>query len=234
MADSLGIAKSALIAGNAVSEIQATNMSASKSVAGKGQQFSLIANRGSGVTASGNGGVSGTLLKNISEAGNAEKDGNPLHVALGRKSFFVTDDGFTRVGTWGFNKDGNCVNHLGQKLKCFRLNENGEHINPATNQPLSGNFSQNDMVTPNKNDIRMNATATNNVKIAYKLAEQGTPPGTVKSTPISVYDSLGGANNVDLQFTRADVTGGNITTALTTKANVNGLTDNDTVAAITV
>ena len=35
MADSLGIAKSALIAGNAVSEVQATNMSASKSVAGK-------------------------------------------------------------------------------------------------------------------------------------------------------------------------------------------------------
>lgn len=230
MGDSLGIAKSALIAGNAVSEVQATNMSASKSVAGKGQQFSLISNRGSGVTASGNGGVSGTLLKNISEAGTAEKNGNPLHVALGRKAFFVTDDGFTRVGTWGFNKDGNCVNHLGQKLKCFRLNENGEHINPVTNQPLSGNFSQSDMVTPNKNDIRMNATATNNVKIAYKLAEQGTPPGTVKSTPISVYNSLGGSNSVDLQFTRADVTGGNITTALTTKANVSGLTDNDTVA----
>ncbi|PIZ33093.1 MAG: hypothetical protein COY39_04040 [Alphaproteobacteria bacterium CG_4_10_14_0_8_um_filter_37_21] len=230
MADPLGIAKSALIAGTAVSEVQATNMSASKSVAGRSQQFSLISNRGSGVTASGNGGVSGTLLKNISEAGNAEKDGNPLHVALGRRSFFVTDGGFTRVGTFAFNKDSNLVNHLGQQLKCFRLNENGAHINPITNQPLSGNFSQNDMVTPNKNDISMDAAATNNVKLAYKLAEQGTPPGTITSTPISVYDSLGGANNIDLQFTRADITGGNITTTSTTMANINDLTNSNIVA----
>ncbi len=226
MADPFSIAKSALIAGTAVSEVQATNMAASKTVAGKGQQFTLIANRGSGVTASGNGGVSGTLLKNISEAGNAEKDGYPLHIALGRKSFFVTDAGFTRVGTWQFNKDGDCANHLGQKLNCYKVNEDGERINPITNQILSGTFAQSDMMTPNKNDIAMNASATSNVSITYKLAEQNTPAGTVKTTPITVYNSLGGANNLELNFTRASIVGGNITTSSTATATVNALTVN--------
>jgi flagellar hook-basal body protein len=224
MADPLSIAKSALIAGNAVSEVQATNMTASKAIAGRGQQFMLMSNRGSGATISGNGGVSGTLLKNISESGTIEKDGNALHAALGRKSFFVTDRGFTRVGTWGFNKDSDCVNHLGHKIKCFRLNENGQRINPTTNLPLSGNFAQTDMVTPHKNDINMDATATNAVNLAYKLGEQGIAAGTVNSTPISIYDSLGGVNNLSLNFTRANVSAGHVTLTSSSLASINALT----------
>ncbi|MDP2193563.1 MAG: hypothetical protein Q8K36_03450, partial [Alphaproteobacteria bacterium] len=121
MSDPLSTARTALTAASTVADVQATNMAASKTIAGKGQSFALLADRGSRETASGNGGVSGTLIKRIDEAGAAENDGNPLHVCLGRKSFFITDYGFTRVGTWKFNREGDCINHIGHKLKCFQL-----------------------------------------------------------------------------------------------------------------
>lgn len=213
----LETAKSALIAGNTRAEIGASNMAVSQAVAGRSQQFSLTANRGSGEMSSGNGAVSGTLLKNIAEIGNAEKDGNPLHAALGRKAFFVTDQGFTRVGTWGFNKDGDCVNHLGHKIQCFP-------VDPLTQVNTNTDISALSYV--NKNNINLTAEATANVGVNYNLGGLNTSSKTVadiptlltsaadRSTSTNVYDSLGGSHILSVEFRKYDATAVNAAVAV--------------------
>ncbi|CAO5680603.1 MAG: hypothetical protein NEHIOOID_00288 [Holosporales bacterium] len=207
MAGSLSIAKTGLIQGSNVMNVEASNMAISQTVAGKKSSPFIDAiaayNKNQGVT----NGVTGSTIQNISTAGTLEKVDNPLYCAAGDNGFFVVDNGYTKIGTWGFNNKGDLVNHLGQRLNAYELDVNGNIIDPSTGLKVTPNAtSKLYMAGINKNNIKLNPTATTNINLSYRLPVYGNVPGDTYPIDVTVLDSLGISHHLKLNMTRATVT----------------------------
>ncbi|MBP9753070.1 MAG: flagellar hook-basal body complex protein [Proteobacteria bacterium] len=203
MTDSLGIAKQGIKQGNLVMQSLAANMSNSRAVAGKGSQYFMHSVSDGAGTANG---VSGYLVNNISAQGATVSVDNQMYCAAGSNGFFVCDKGVTRVGTWAFDKDGDCANHLGNKLLVYQLDANGNRVNPNnTTEIIADNTTTNFMTHINQNNIQMEPTATSKLTYAYQLPVEATTTGSEITTDATVYDSLGVAHNLKLTFTRAQI-----------------------------
>lgn len=212
MPDPIQTSKSALLAAQNLMQTISSNMGSAQSVAGKRQEFYVHSLKGSGTSSSGFSGVSGNLIQHISEVGNAQQDDNPMHAVAGAGGYFVVDGGFTRIGTFGFDKEGACINHLDQKLLTYQLNEKGQKIDPKNpGTVITDTSTQTYMTNPNKYQIRMDAKATDSIDFAFQVPEQGIAVGATFSTDINVNDSFGTLHSLRVTFKRAAFAGGLIT-----------------------
>lgn len=206
MPSALSIAKTGLIEGSSVMNVEASNMSISQTVAGKKSHRFIDSmasyNQNVGATL----GVSGTTVQNISQQGGLEKVENPLYCAAGENGFFVVDKGFTKTGTWGFNKNHDLVNHLGQYLNAYKLDVNGNTIDPASGLPVTPSTTGRTYMTHiNSSNIRLNPTATTKIDLSYNLPVDGNLPGDTYPTDVTVIDSLGVRHRLTVNMTRASV-----------------------------
>lgn len=206
MAGSLSIAKTGLIQGSNVMNMEASNMAISQTVAGKKSTPFIDAiaayNKNQGVT----NGVTGATVQNISTPGTLEKVENPLYCAAGDNGFFVVDQGYTKVGTWGFNNKGDLVNHLGQRLNAYQLDADANIIDPLTQVKVNPNaITKIYMDGINKNNIKLNPTATTNINLSYRLPIHGNAPGDTYPIDVTISDSLGVSHHLKLNMTRATI-----------------------------
>jgi flagellar hook protein FlgE len=119
--------------------------------------------------------------------------GNSTDVAINGNGFFVIsvegEMGFTRSGSFTFNKDGNLVSSDGFRAMGY--------------MGTDGVISTSGAIVPiviEKGQI-IQASATNNVCITANLDAQAEV-GDSLSTPVQVYDSLGQAHNVTVTYTK--------------------------------
>lgn len=203
----LQIAKTGMLVGQTKMDTLAANMANANAVSGKNTDFftTAIPNVGSG-THKGTGGVTGKIVQNIRQSGSAMTVDNNLFCAAGDKGFFVVDGGVTRIGTFDFNQEGFCVNHLGKKLMVYHVNANGEKVDPLNpSNTISDNTTQKYLTSINKFDLRMDAKATSSVDFNYQLPQEGTSAGTTITSNVTVFDSFGAGHNLKFTFTKAAI-----------------------------
>ena len=135
--------------------------------------------------------------------------GNPLGMAVAGQGFFAVSQAtsqvnnvptfnvqqnYTRTGDFRMNATGYLVNSAGQYL-------NGWSVNSATNA-----VNQNALIPIQVNQSTYNPVATSNVTLAANLPatpSAGTATSTAPlSSQISVYDALGTAHTVTLNWTQ--------------------------------
>jgi flagellar hook protein FlgE len=204
MADSMSIAKTGIKQATQNMATLANNMALSKSIAGRGSNYFMNA-----MTEGVDGtimGVTGTLVNNISQPGKTVSVTDSLWCAAGNNGYFVVDNGFTRVGTWRFDDTGTCINHLGNQLMAYRVNADGQKINPDNvTQTISDNTTQTYMSTINTKNLRLNATATSNITYGYQLPVNSTNIGGTVRSDVTVFDSMGNQHNLTFTFKKAEV-----------------------------
>lgn len=206
MTSALQISKTGMLVGHEKMNALAADMANANAVAGKNTNYFTTSIPSSGGVQKGSGGVSGKLLQNIDQTGSAKGVENSLYCAAGEKGFFVVDGGFTRVGTWDFNAEGYCVNHLGKQLKVYHVNPDGERVDPKNpTNVISDKTSQTYLTGINKLVLRMDARATENINFSYQLPQEGVAGGDKITSDVTVFDSLGSVHNLKLTFTKANI-----------------------------
>ena len=148
----------------------------------------------------------GTKLNGVTQVfsqGSITATDKSTDVAISGDGFFVTDStdgrGFTRNGSFNFNKDGELVNIDGAKVKGFRADDDGK-------------------ITTNLDSIKLeksiiDAKKTENLDIAMNLDIRGDvlPNGfdparpnetSNYSTGVTIYDSAGNAHNLTMFFAK--------------------------------
>ena len=193
--------------------------------------LSTINNSGSGSGSSFSaGGIQSHHQQYVSEVGSQTPSPIPTHVALGPNAFFITRStpdnngriGYTRVGTFEQDQDGNFVNHAGEYLQIFETDVNGV--------PLSADITTTaNLVTLNVESLSGLPSATSNIELNQKLP--GTAPispaaGSVVTVPVTIYDSLGAAHVINYTWTKQSETAG---ASQTWRVVVNGGADLNTV-----
>lgn len=134
-------------------------------------------------------------------SGNLQPTSRMSDVAIEGKGFFVVQDGtsqaFTRVGAFDTDGDGVLVDSEGRKVL-------GWVIDPATGAlPLDKTET---LLGPIRIAIGSNmpAKATDSM-VWQKNLDAQAPDGTVKTVPVTVYDSQGAPHSVTIQFTKLAV-----------------------------
>ena len=142
--------------------------------------------------------------------GTVTQTDNPLGMAIAGQGFFAVSQPtgqtngvttynpqqfYTRAGDFTMNSTGFLVNSAGQYL-------NGWSVNSTT-----GVTNQNALTPIQVNQSTYNPVATANVTLAANLPATPTPGTATAASPVSsqitVYDSLGTAQNVNLNWTQS-------------------------------
>lgn len=194
--------------------------------------LSTINNSGSGSGSSFSaGGIQSHHQQYISEVGSQTPSPIPTHIALGANAFFVTRStpdaagrvGYTRVGTFEKDNNGDFVNHAGEYLQIFETDINGT--------PISADITTTaNLTTLNVGSLAGLPTATANVGLNQKLP--GTAPlapasGSSVTVPVTIFDSLGASHVISFNWTKTAETTG---TSQTWQVNVTGGADLNTVS----
>ncbi len=184
------------------------NLAAVGAYASKSRQaFLSVVNTGKSLDAFIPAGITATQQHFISTVGSPVQSSVDTHMSLDGQGFFVinkkADDaspgqyGFTRVGTFVEDKNHNFVNHVGEYLKVFYVDADGN--------PTSGNTSTIDALeTASSASLSGNPSATTAATIKGVLAGS-VGIGATKSMIMNAYDSLGVAQTVTLNFTKTQV-----------------------------
>jgi flagellar hook protein FlgE len=163
-------------------------------------QFHTMVTRSGNVSLFSPGGVRSNPLYGIAEQGLIQASGSPTDVAIEGSGFFVVNtltDGtgeqlFTRAGNFRSDLFGNLHNAAGYNLMGWALdaNENVQNINQLT--PVNIRL------------VSGLAAATTEVEIGANLdaSELPTAPGPHFTRDIQVYDSLGSAHTLAVEFTK--------------------------------
>lgn len=148
----------------------------------------------------------GTKLNGVTQVfsqGSITQTDKATDVAISGDGFFVVDGaegrGFTRNGSFNFNKDGELVNIDGAIVKGFRAEEDGKISTKLDSIKLERTI--------------IDAKKTENVDIAMNLDIRGdispagfdpTKPNETSnySTGVTVYDSAGNAHNLTMYFSK--------------------------------
>lgn len=140
--------------------------------------------------------------------GSFENTGNVLDMAIDGDGFFVLKAGaakaYTRAGQFSLDKNGYVVNSEGYRLQGFIPDSSGT-INGVTGDI---NFSNQQSKTKETTtaDIAVNLNGTGTVQTnAFTLDGNGDgiendPANYNESTTIKVYDSLGGAHDINIYY----------------------------------
>lgn len=144
-------------------------------------------------------------------AGGPAPSSTTTFLAVAGSGYFVTTNsavdnppgtyGFTRLGTFDFDKDGNLVNHVGQYLKAFPVSSTGVPINPdvSTLTYLRSINSSNLVGAPQ---------ATTTLKLPANLPATTPVGGPAITFPTTVYDSLGLVHSINIVCTKVAQTNG--------------------------
>jgi len=129
--------------------------------------------------------------------GNIDSTGIASNMALQGNGFFVVSDGsgtyFTRSGDFTVNANGQLSTPQGQLVMGY----------PAANGVISTSSALAPITVNSTSNIP--ASATTSFQLDANL-NAGTAEGTTFSTPITVYDSLGGSHVLSVNFTNASTT----------------------------
>ena len=168
-----------------------------------------------GFTASG---VTSSVQQYFTAVGAPKESKVETNMALSGQGLFVcnssaSDDnpgkfGFTRVGTFAEDKEGNFVNHSGQYLKVFYTDANGV--------PLSNDITTlGGLQTASTKGLDGAPQATTSVTLPITLP--GTSPlNTTASTPVTIYDSLGARHVVTFTWEKTQLNPQEWTVVITT------------------
>lgn len=160
-------------------------------------------------------------IDTIHSSSSAEYTGNMTDLSIEGDGYFIVGDGldmfYTRAGNFGFDENGNLIN-TANGLKVMGWQDTEKHEVPTDKSPQSiGSIEiRKGMMIP--------ASATTEISFAKNLNAETENNGTY-SLPFKVYDSLGCAHNLTIEFekTNANEWGYNITS---TDSNVTNIANN--------
>jgi flagellar hook protein FlgE len=149
----------------------------------------------------------GTKLNGVTQIfsqGSITQTDKATDVAISGDGFFVIDSqegrGYTRNGSFNFNKDGELVNVDGHKVKGFRADDDGKITTKLDSIKLDKTII--DAKRTEKVDMSMN------LDIRAEVPQAGFDPANPDKTSnyntgITVYDSAGNAHNLTMYFTKS-------------------------------
>jgi flagellar hook protein FlgE len=143
-------------------------------------------------------GVSTASIDTNHTPGSLQPTSNPTDLAIDGDGFFVVRAGssyaYTRVGAFDLDGDGVLVNSQGQKVLGWAADSNGV-LPPRTEHNLEALRIE--------VGSRTTAEATDKIAFAKNLNSQD-PIGTVKTIPVTVYDSQGSTHAITIEFTKTN------------------------------
>lgn len=189
----------------------AQNLSASGGIAAKERgAFITVINADANIRSFTPAGVQAYNFQNIASVGSPTPSDVATHMALTGQGMFVVNNsasdtapgkfGFTRVGTFDIDANGDFVNHAGQFLKIFYTDSNGV-IQSANTATLSG------LQTASTSGLTGTPQATTNVGLKMALKADEAIAGTY-ATQATIFDSLGINHTLTFNWTKtAEVPG---------------------------
>ncbi len=193
----------------------AQNLASAGAVAAKERgAFISVINGDTNINSFTPAGVQAHNFQNISSVGPTIPSDVSTHMALTGQGMFIVNNspndatpgkfGFTRVGTFEVDKDGNFRNHAGQYLKVFYTNAQGviQSTNTAT---LTG------LETASINGLSGAPQASTSLGVKMILKGDAAVNDTY-ATQATIFDSLGISHTLTLHWTKtAEVAGTNQT-----------------------
>lgn len=163
--------------------------------------FSTLVTQQSSTTQYTSGGVTVTGVQNVSEQGLIEASSSNTDLAIDGDGFFVVTDGngeyfYTRDGQFQADEDGYLVTPDGYYLMAYELDANGNPVGGNTNDLSS-------LSRVNIDDLTGTARATETVELEANLPADAAV-GDVFDTTVQVYDSLGVAQNLGLNWEKTN------------------------------
>jgi flagellar hook protein FlgE len=140
------------------------------------------------------GGVANTVTSTDFTQGTLEATGQPLDAAISGNGFFVVQDPtsgateYTRDGSFSLNAQGQLVTSAGDLVQGW----------PATNGVVNASGATSAVTVPLLTPIP--PVATQNVSLSANL-DANAAVGDTFSAPIQVYDSVGNAQTLSVNFT---------------------------------
>jgi len=141
------------------------------------------------------GGVTATIVRNTSLAGDIEETDTATNLAVSGDGYFVVSDDatsggtyYTRDGSFSADADGNLVNDEGYYLKAWSISAGGA-VDTST------------LSTVNLSNVTGTPTATTSASIAANLPSDAAV-GSSFTSDLTLFDSAGGENSVALTWTK--------------------------------
>jgi flagellar hook protein FlgE len=147
-------------------------------------------------------GVSTESINSNYSQGDVVSTGNPLNAAIQGNGFFVIQQNgqqeYTRDGSFNVNSAGQLVNGSGAAVLGYAQNANG--TTGDTLGPISVNTGSMPAQPSSKIGLSVNLDSTDKQIPSSTSFDPDTASSYNSSTPVTVYDSLGNSNNVQLYF----------------------------------
>ena len=168
------------------------------------------------------GGVQATIEHDISQQGQIQSTASATDLAINGNGFFIVKDsttsmlpGYTRSGSFSVDSEGYLRNTTGQYLQAFPLDKAGN---------LPSDTSMTGMTNVNLTQVTGSATPTTNIGVNLNLpADAGTKFATTPlTTSMTVYDGLGTAHKLAIDWTTTNSTTGTWTGTVTQDGNIAG------------
>ena len=161
----------------------------------------LVTGASSGSTSYAPGGVKASKATTVDKQGLLQQTGNATDISISGNGFFVVKNApnesnsplYTRAGQFKEDKEGYLTNAAGMVLYGWPLDSNGNI--PAANADLSS------LKPINLSALGGAAAKTTKVDLSVNLKSSTPAAGTFART-LTVYDSLGKAQNVSMTFTK--------------------------------
>jgi flagellar hook protein FlgE len=174
-----------------------------------GDVLSQSLSGGSGSSQIGRG-VQLTGVSPVFSQGSFQTSSNGLDLAIDGNGFFMVNDptttarSYTRAGQFTLDKDGNIVNPEGLTLQGYLADVNGNITGAVGSMAVAA--VQNPAVQTGNANMAVNLDASSGVNAAWTYVGGTTnPPSAAQydsTTTISVYDSQGGAHQVNIYFAK--------------------------------
>lgn len=160
-------------------------------------------------------GVGSTVTDRDFSQGNIENTGQPLDLAIQGNGFFVVQDPssgatmYSRDGTFSLNAQGQLVTSSGDLVQGWM----------ATNGTVNPSGATSAITVPLLSSIP--PAATQNISLSANL-DASAAVGDTFSAPVQVYDSLGNAQTLTIQFTNTGPGAWNYTVSIPSSAVTGG------------
>ncbi|AEE91374.1 flagellar hook-basal body protein [Tepidanaerobacter acetatoxydans Re1] len=160
-------------------------------------------------------------IDTIHSPSSAEYTGNMTDLSIEGDGYFIVGDGldmfYTRAGNFGFDENGNLIN-TANGLKVMGWQDTEKHEVPADKSPQSIRSIE------IRKGMMIPASATTEINFAKNLNAETENNGTY-SLPFKVYDSLGCAHNLTIEFTKTNANEWNYNITFT-DSNVTNIANN--------
>lgn len=217
--------------------LEADNISRSGAVAAKEREAIVFdVNSGSSVQSYAPGGVGTTVSQYITTVGGLVPSKVGTHMALSGQGFFVTKSaptangviGYTRVGTFAPDKNGDFVNTSGQYLQGWPTDANG-------NVTVGDIITTSGMTTISTQGLTGAPVPTSTLSFQTEVPG-GAPvaPAVFNTVPTQVIDALGVSHSVEFRWAKTNEVAGTSQTWTVTVFSADGAPSAPYAAGMTV